>query len=391
MTNNRLQAGWLTDATKSMLRFVGILIASLIALAACFLLFYFYCYGIFPYYIRPTGELALVVFNPSASVRSFNDGLAAITAESGAARRLKSGFIKSDGTIVIPLEYDSVGDFKNGQARVVKDNKELWINSRGKIVYALPPEFRVVEFWSQPGFRILQRCSDNLVGAVDETGKKILIPFNFSMLRRISENSILFRDPHSLKWGCMNHEGRILVNAKFQHVSLSSWALAGASTKESGVEKWGLIDDSGAFIIIEPKFLSLKVISPDLYAVKTFASPDCISIVNRSGRVVKRLYPEIVSMSEFHAGLAMVCDSNGKYGYIDSDWQLRIPPQFWRAEDFDDSAKLARVFYPDDLSQETVQEMNFIDTSGKLLLHPAKRDVTRFLNGLAGINPRPAN
>jgi hypothetical protein len=44
----------------------------------------------------------------------------------------KWGFVDIEGNEIIPLIYDEAGNFSDGRARVVLDNREFHINKKGK-------------------------------------------------------------------------------------------------------------------------------------------------------------------------------------------------------------------------------------------------------------------
>lgn len=337
MPSHRLPAGWLTDKIIEVFRFLAISVAVIIAIPTFLILWYYFGDGIFPYYVRPTGEVAFVLYSPFARVREFHDGLAAVTAPTFPKGKVKSGFVNLEGKFVVPLEYDWVSDFNNGQSIVERGSTKFCIDSSGAIIYEVPQDFNIENFLSSPNLRNVRRKSDRLVGAVDDTGKKVVIPFMFAKLWQLSDKCIVFQDPHTLKWGCMDKQGKIICAPKFDEVDGSSWGLAAVALKENNRVRWGLIDDSGAYIF-RPKFLSLKVISPDLCAATTLNDQPRISIVTRQGSVLRVLDRRIRSISEFHAGLAKVREGGGDYGYVDTNFEMKIQPQFWSSGDFEDSA-----------------------------------------------------
>lgn len=70
--------------------------------------------------------------------RPFSEGMAAVrfgkTNADGSNPRLVWGYINTTGSVVIPLEYESVSEFSNGRARVVKDKRTFYIDKTGNKV-----------------------------------------------------------------------------------------------------------------------------------------------------------------------------------------------------------------------------------------------------------------
>lgn len=78
------------------------------------------------FYIDNTGETVLTLsVSDYSDIWSFYEGLAAVRSASTG----KYGFIDPSGTLVIPCEYDSCGNFADGLAYVSKNGKYGYINS----------------------------------------------------------------------------------------------------------------------------------------------------------------------------------------------------------------------------------------------------------------------
>ncbi|WP_447640563.1 MULTISPECIES: WG repeat-containing protein [Chitinophagaceae] len=87
-------------------------------------------------YKSPTGAIIITPKYSMANV--FHSGLAAVNqgavVSNVTANGGKWGFIDSTGTLVIPMVYDYVQDFKGDSARVVKNRKKIMIDKSGKVI-----------------------------------------------------------------------------------------------------------------------------------------------------------------------------------------------------------------------------------------------------------------
>ena len=60
-------------------------------------------------------------------MENFSEGLAVVVNENG-----KYGYVDTTDKIVIPFKYKRAENFINGKAKVLENNKEYFINKKGK-------------------------------------------------------------------------------------------------------------------------------------------------------------------------------------------------------------------------------------------------------------------
>ncbi len=87
--------------------------------------------------IAKDGNVFLQLPNDCEYARSFSDGMLA------AIRDKKWGFIGSDGSWVIPPQYDAVGDFSSGVAPVQQGKEWFFIDKNGETVLKIEGELHI--------------------------------------------------------------------------------------------------------------------------------------------------------------------------------------------------------------------------------------------------------
>lgn len=204
------------------------------------------------------------------------------------ARRVKRGnqygFVDQTGKLIIPIEYDSLGNFNEGYALAVKDSHYFIIDKNGK------------ELLKNKSFKIKGTVSHDLI--------------------RVEKNN---------KYGFVNINGDIIIPIKY--------GLAFDFQKEGLARvvvgrKTGLIDHTGTFVL-EPNLYELifpfdenglAIVQHVQYGIK--------GLINTTGTaIVKPYYQEI---EPFHGGYAIVKKDN-KYGYINLMGEEVIPATHYKA------------------------------------------------------------
>jgi len=102
----------------------------------------------------------------------------------------KSGFVDTNGRLVIPAIYDEVGSFSNGFAPVYKDGKWGIINTRGDIVIPIEHDY-IENAWGDReavvnGVAIVRRPGSNWgdnhsIGLIDMNGN-VVLPYEFASI-----------------------------------------------------------------------------------------------------------------------------------------------------------------------------------------------------------------
>ena len=96
----------------------------------------------------------------------------------------KWGYIDGYGKVIIPLEYEEVGDFSEGLAAVRKDNKWGYINLKNEVV--IPIEFTNIGVSSFKN-GVAKYYTDSNIGLINMKGEIIAEP-KYNIIKYVKEN-----------------------------------------------------------------------------------------------------------------------------------------------------------------------------------------------------------
>lgn len=151
----------------------------------------------------------------------------------------KTGLIKANGEIVVPLQYSTIQNVEGAdclQATLMDTNKTLVINSQGKVQEGLENSSFIK--------------GDNYVKILSDTDVKYYtLEGNETTYKELFPENTLYAVKQNDKWGFKNSEGNIVVNCEYDFVSEQEGNYAGI--KKDG--KWGIIDTTGN-ILKEPTY-----------------------------------------------------------------------------------------------------------------------------------------
>jgi|SRR2546426_7180302 len=192
----------------------------------------------------------------------FQEGFAAVCTDAGAPSKVgfidehgvgtnvpaprKWGFIDQTGTLVIPPQFEGVGDFSEGLAAATYEipfsNTDSWgyIDKTGKIV--IKPQFSRAAGFSEGlalvwagGIPLTDPVEKSFVkmGYIDKTGRWIIHSrFLYYFYDEFSEGLVPFRKESS-KWGYMDRKGKIVIKPKFNWAGPFSGGVAPALIGEN--------------------------------------------------------------------------------------------------------------------------------------------------------------
>ncbi|MDO4571161.1 MAG: WG repeat-containing protein [Planctomycetia bacterium] len=296
------------------------------------------------------------------------------------ARDGKIGFIDQTGNLLLPCEYsmytqpemkDPDGEFRFRQARMIANDESLEemdeVNSQHFFCYL--PEFR-----TSPD-RIIPILKDGKIGFLhengtvlveprytgasffnrgrawvnDETGKYLFLDTTGKILMDEIEDAGFHggvKDRHEIcwgqttrlcpikkdgKWGCMDWSGKLVIPCRFDEISpICDSTLVCVYAKEAGdsrlVERvadrnGNIYDYTFEYDLDEENFL-----------LRNRQTGGCRIYNEKKGWVTRQEYRDVGMPSE---GLLYFRDTEtGKYGYMDENENVVIPPQFCIAYDF---------------------------------------------------------
>jgi hypothetical protein len=292
----------------------------------------------------------------------------------------KGGYITKSGEIVIPLRFDTVGEFSHGLARAECAGKWGFINSSGE--WVVRPRFAWAQDFSE-GLARVQVDGEALTynshwAFIDKSGTVVIQPFVEELPSSVSESDdfhdgLAVVEVKSMK-GYMDKTGKVVISPKYSYVYPFSESLAAVAVDERG-DQWGFIDKSGA-MVIPATFNWASSFKNGLAPVNR--TPPC-GFVDRSGTFV--LKPPVADgekdcatvWGDFDEGLSR-WKFGTKYGFIDPTGKTAIPPKFDLTFEF--SEGLAAV--------SVNGKWGYIDKTGEMIINPREYNhVDSFKNGLA--------
>src|SRR5690606_1983581 len=163
----------------------------------------------------------------------------------------KWGYVDTNGSLIIPLEYDGAGNFSEGLAAVRnQDNKWGYIDKENKLV--IPYQFEMALEREKPGefhqglaiFRSEEKEYDiNLNGYIDKTGKVVIEPM-FIAPTNFSEGYAGGIVDFTIQY--VDTSGKIAINTGYNgYFGKFSEGLAAVMNESL----WGFVDYSGELVI----------------------------------------------------------------------------------------------------------------------------------------------
>lgn len=305
-----------------------------------------------------------------------------------------SGYVDLAGKLVIPAKYNVANDFHEGRAIVLEGTQYALLDPAGALIADIP--HRVLGTFHQGRLRVQAAGRPTLYGFVDSNGQPV-IPPQFMPAGEFPD------DPANLNFGGLKDEwcyfdrtGKIILRLPMkvggQLVGANSFSNGRLRVKEGFT--WGFKDSSGAWAI-PPKFNDARDFQDGFAQVQDGAKWITIDpqgkTVDPDKRKLKPIAPpsEGLSLAREEDLLGWVDSRNklafplrkydeaysyqtglarfkldGTYGYLDKSGNPKIPNQFLGAADFNHG--LAAVQLPDGTSA-------YIDPQGKIVWKSALR------------------
>lgn len=250
----------------------------------------------------------------------FYEGLAGIVNEG----TNKHGFIDITGKIVIPTIYDYTGDFKDGLAFVMKDDKCGYIDKTGKEVIPIIYD-HVGEFKGG-----LAKIKNNFkYGYINKTGK-IVVPIKYDSIGKFKEGLAYFlvkgNSSREYKYGYVDKTGNEVIPPIYRHAYNFSEGLAAVEVEIEGkydengysLRKTGFIDKTGKLVIPA----EYDYAGEFKEGVAIVAKDDKYGYIDKTGReIVPLIFNEAYPSSD---GMMRVRDENGRYGYIKNPFKNEV-------------------------------------------------------------------
>ncbi|MDB5257857.1 MAG: repeat-containing protein [Chitinophagaceae bacterium] len=247
------------------------------------------------------------------------------------------GYANSKGELVIPAQYAKCYKFSSEGLAPIYDTEKrqyYFINTKGE---TLTTEIS--------GFKLMDGFGADLSG------------FNSGLAPvKIGE-----------KWGYMNAQGKLAIQAKYDKVSDFN---EGYATAISG-GKHLVLDTKGTEIPVPAEVVELKEFSGKYAPFR--AADKKFGFVGTDGKVAVPAQYE--SVGYFSGGLAWAKDAERKLGYINSKGEWVIKPQFTGGKEFDSESGFARI--------KEGEQWAYVSKTGEILRVTDTQTYGDFCNGLA--------
>jgi hypothetical protein len=170
------------------------------------------------------------------------------------------------------------------------------------------------------------------------------------------------------KWGFMNTQGKIAIEAKYDKVTIMNSGFASAQREG----KFFVVDKSGTeFQVDVPGIADVNDFSEKLASFKT--AEDLVGFVNGAGEVA--IEAKFKAAGDFHGGLAWAKNDAGMLGYINPQGEWVLKPEFEAGKNFDPESGLARIKNGD--------RWGYSDKAGDVAFMNDSELIEDFFNGLA--------
>lgn len=278
------------------------------------------------------------------------------------------------GKPVIAYRYQDARPFSDGAAAVKLDGKWGYIDRNGQ--WIIPARYEIPEVGS---------FSSGLAFAGGEFIKKDGTPAfkntRYENARAFSPKggSALAAVQVGGRWGYIDLDGSFVIPPKYQDAGDFSdgWdpnaKVAASSSSVAPVKiggKWGYIDRTGR-MLISPRFDYAYCFSDGAAAVFYNGR---VGYIDRSG--IYAINPKYTRGGPFRNGLAPVCDTAGKWGYVNKKGKEPIPRFLNGAGEFSDGLAPAVAS----------SRWGYIDASGEVVLPSMFDEAQPFSEGLAAVN-----
>ena len=212
----------------------------------------------------------------------------------------KYAYKNSEGKIAFEIECEYAGDFINGYAKIKKDGKFGFINTKGEFV--IKAQYKTVSDLSE-GYIVVGDSTERLNKIIDINNKTIAT-FNQSIQLSIKINGegtesglvLMTEDVYSYKFseGLINIENKFYdVTGKFKfsipgnsHDCKNSMILFSVELSESGGEKFGFCDNTGKPIIY-PQYDAAEDFNTDRAIVGKKGTSLKFFEINKTGKILK--------------------------------------------------------------------------------------------------------
>ncbi len=266
---------------------------------------------------------------------------------------------------------------EDGLARVRKGDKFGFIDRTGKLV--IEPTFDDATDFSGGSAVVTSGGKSGLIA----TNGTLLIPIEYDTLSNFVEDVACYQK--GSESGYLDRSGNLLFTFRKSDPSEPAFLFQGglAAVRGEFGKGFGYVDKTGKFII-PPSFKSAGPFSKGMAMV--IFEDDSQGFIDRNGKTLFKMPPNLTVCDEFHEGLACVCQSDDVsplFGFIDISGKLVIPCKFNDRSHFSCGLASVRVFTDSSKSDE---RWGYIDHSGTFVIQPTFLGASDFIKDHAVVS-----
>ena len=288
---------------------------------------------------------------------------------------LRCGYVDDSGKWIIAAQFDEAGEFRNGVARVVRNGLVSYVDTKGQLLTAAPPQSALAPWLWRPGSLVGDAAGGGqmVYGYLGRDGKWAIAPV-FSISGDFHEKLAPALSATG-RYGFITPDGKWGIAPMFDRASsfADGWAAVHGSRLLDRFDRIGHIDAQGKVRLTLPT---------DVQEAGDFANGNAEilradgrrAVIDKRGKVVAA--PLIVAGDQADAtALRRLSVNGGKWGYADVQDHFVIEPQFDDAGDF--SGDYAPVLIDN--------KWGYVHRSGKMAIAPAYDEVGKFSEGFAAV------
>lgn len=274
-----------------------------------------------------------------AALNDYEDSAnAAIYAK--AVNDVENGKNNHDAYIEAKAAFATLSGYKDSDARAEKIDRQLFVRFVDQI-----------GTFSEEGLASFEK--NGKWGYLNTDGE-IVINAKYDMAYEFSEGlaAVKLAD----KWGFINPEGKVVID--LQYINADSFSCGYAAVFDGSINAWKYIDKNNAALNIEYK--SIMTAFPFINGFACIENSSLYStytrIINTKGDTVSHS-----STLEFHEGIAVVKNNYSEYGYMREDGSMLSDSIWYEAKPFQNGIGIV-------CSKD--KKYGAIDTGGNIVLSP---------------------
>ena len=276
------------------------------------------------------------------------------------------GYIDLEGNYIINPQFDYAGEFFDGRALVGKGNLYGYIDEKG--TYVIPPKYVSATPFSEGVAWTVE--PDGAPTLIDTDGNTLIVAKDAERVWIFTDGlaiAMTTKSDNSQAYGFLDKKGKFAIAPQFDDVSLFS---EGMSKVRIG-KNTGYINKEGRMVISDSVMQHLSTFI-DGYAIVKNSNGDA-GIIDSNGRL--EINPQFSEI--YHDGdlfLIATSDDKENYGWCDRKGKFVINPQFSNAS----------IFGGNDYAPVKIgNSWGYIDRKGKIVINPQFDEALSFINNKA--------